>query len=139
MSYVEHIAKLSETFASHVPSDEFSTAEIQGYLLGCKGQPDQAVVGVAGWVKQETREKEEAYERKAKDKRKQSTHPNTAPPAMTSGTSYLPPLLPNVQQTELVIATNDEKPLSPSPAYEASEGEGVGQPSSERVALVISV
>lgn len=134
-SYGEHIAKLSETFASHVPSDEFSTAEIQGYLLGCKGQPEQAVMGAVGWIKQERREKEEAYERQAKEKRKLSA----MAPAMASGTSYLPSLLPNVEQTtgQLVMTTIDEKPLSPSPAYEASEG--VGQPSSEKVALVISV
>src|SRR5579875_927059 len=51
-SYVEGNTKLSETFASHVPPDEFSTAEIQGYLLGCKNQPEQAVAGIAEWVEQ---------------------------------------------------------------------------------------
>jgi len=133
ISYEEFIAKLSEAFASHVPPDEFSTAELQGYLLGCKKQPEQAVAGIAEWIeqerqyKQERRDREEATKRKAKEKRESLTRPNAlpVPPTLPSGASSLPLLLPTVGQTAENLLTgviNDEQPLSPSPAYEASEG-----------------
>ncbi|KAF9033593.1 hypothetical protein BJ165DRAFT_1515242 [Panaeolus papilionaceus] len=34
----QYLTHLSQLFASQIPADEFSTAELQGFLLGCKSQ-----------------------------------------------------------------------------------------------------
>ena len=57
-------------FAECVPDDEFTTAEIQGYLLTCKMKPLVALSGVAEWVERERSEKREREEREAKRKEK---------------------------------------------------------------------
>ncbi|KAF9473951.1 P-loop containing nucleoside triphosphate hydrolase protein [Pholiota conissans] len=57
------LASLSEQFAAHVPEHEFSTAELQGFLLSCKQQPEKAVKGIAAWVKMEKHEREEKQRR----------------------------------------------------------------------------
>ncbi|KAJ7713413.1 P-loop containing nucleoside triphosphate hydrolase protein [Mycena metata] len=48
---------LAEEFAETVPSQEFSTAELQGYLQGFKTQPVEAVRSVATWVEEERRDR----------------------------------------------------------------------------------
>lgn len=60
--------KLSEKFASFVPEQEFSTAELQGFLLTCKQEPEKAVAGVGAWVEQ-VREDREARMRKEEERR----------------------------------------------------------------------
>lgn len=60
--------KLSERFAAYVPEHEFSTAELQGFLLTCKQEPEKAVAGVAAWVEQ-VREEREARKRREEDRR----------------------------------------------------------------------
>ncbi|KDR78147.1 hypothetical protein GALMADRAFT_245174 [Galerina marginata CBS 339.88] len=52
------IKALAAQFASQVPQHEFSTAELQGYLLSCKKEPERAVADISGWVKQEREERE---------------------------------------------------------------------------------
>ncbi|KAJ3851015.1 P-loop containing nucleoside triphosphate hydrolase protein [Lentinula lateritia] len=68
---VQLITNLSNSFASQVPSHEFSVAELQGYLLGYKKQAEEAAVGVAAWIEQERRykrdEEEKANERRSKE------------------------------------------------------------------------
>ncbi|KAH8756042.1 BCS1 N terminal-domain-containing protein [Diaporthe sp. PMI_573] len=44
------IEELSEQFAAKIPSGEFSPAEIQGYLIRHKRQPEVAVAGTADWL-----------------------------------------------------------------------------------------
>ncbi|KAF8200279.1 P-loop containing nucleoside triphosphate hydrolase protein [Pholiota molesta] len=67
------LAALSQQFATHVPEHEFSTAELQGFLLSCKQQP-RSRRGHRGWVETEQREREEKQlreeERRAKAKEK---------------------------------------------------------------------
>ncbi|KAF6818020.1 mitochondrial chaperone bcs1 [Colletotrichum sojae] len=41
---------LSEEFAAKIPPAEFSPAELQGYLLHHRGNPEAAVVGAGDWV-----------------------------------------------------------------------------------------
>jgi chaperone BCS1 len=60
--------KLSEQFASYVPEHEFSTAELQGFLLTSKQEPEKAVAGVAAWV-EEVREEREARMRRVEERR----------------------------------------------------------------------
>ncbi|RAL13480.1 BCS1 and AAA domain-containing protein [Aspergillus homomorphus CBS 101889] len=52
-------AKLAQRFAALVPSGEFTAAEIQGYLLNHKADPQGALEGVEQWLKstQKVREK----------------------------------------------------------------------------------
>lgn len=58
------LAELGEEFASGVPEYEFSTAQLQGYLLTCKMQPVEAASGIRAWVKSEL---ETMKEKKEKD------------------------------------------------------------------------
>ena len=64
------IQALAEEFAEGVPEYEFSTAELQGYLLTCKKEPERAVEGISEWVKQERKDRMDRegreVERKAK-------------------------------------------------------------------------
>lgn len=51
------LRSLASQFSSAVPPHEFSTAELQGYLLGCKISPRQAAAGIATWVASEIDER----------------------------------------------------------------------------------
>ena len=61
---------MAEDFAQGVPEHEFSTAELQGYLLTCKREPEQAVQDVSKWVVQERKDKEDRKARDAERKAK---------------------------------------------------------------------
>ncbi|KAF8055199.1 P-loop containing nucleoside triphosphate hydrolase protein, partial [Lyophyllum atratum] len=61
---------LAAKFAEQIPEHEFSTAEIQGYLLSCKNEPLQAVAGVARWVARELGERREKAVREIEYKEK---------------------------------------------------------------------
>lgn len=67
---ISAIQRLAEKFAEGVPEHEFSTAELQGYLLTCKKEPEQAVEGIAGWVVQERKDREDRKVREAERKTK---------------------------------------------------------------------
>ncbi|KAJ6454366.1 P-loop containing nucleoside triphosphate hydrolase protein [Mycena sanguinolenta] len=64
------IEELASQFAEAVPDDEFSTAELQGYLQGYKTSPGDAARGVTAWVEQERadRKAREAREEERKSK-----------------------------------------------------------------------
>ncbi|KAK0185542.1 P-loop containing nucleoside triphosphate hydrolase protein [Armillaria mellea] len=62
----EQAEALYMDFADQIPSDEFSTAELQGYLLAHKKQPRQAVDDVNTWIEKERQERREKREREAK-------------------------------------------------------------------------
>ena len=64
------IQTLAEKFAEGVPEHEFSTAEMQGYLLSCKKEPEQAVEGISDWVVQERKERDNREVREAERKAK---------------------------------------------------------------------
>ncbi|KAK2764516.1 hypothetical protein FQN54_009211 [Arachnomyces sp. PD_36] len=51
------IASRAEQFASKIPEGKFTPAEIQGYLLKYKNDPDSAVESVADWVSSTLEEK----------------------------------------------------------------------------------
>jgi hypothetical protein len=59
------IQELSLTFSAQIPPDEFSTAELQGYLLGFKDDPEGAATGISAWVGQERIERKLKAERAA--------------------------------------------------------------------------
>jgi chaperone BCS1 len=64
------VEKLAGQFAERVPAHEFSPAEIQGYLLKHKRDPDAAVAGVEAWVVETRKEKKEKELMEAEEKRK---------------------------------------------------------------------
>jgi chaperone BCS1 len=64
------VEKLAELFADRIPAHEFSPAEIQGYLLKNKRDPDRAVAGAGAWVVETRKEKMEKELQEAEDKRK---------------------------------------------------------------------
>ncbi|KAJ7585054.1 mitochondrial chaperone BCS1 [Mycena floridula] len=48
---------LAARFASLVPPSEFTTAELQGFLLSCKKNPAQALLGISVWVEEERKDR----------------------------------------------------------------------------------
>ncbi|KAG6914941.1 hypothetical protein DXG01_014347 [Tephrocybe rancida] len=57
------IKDLAARFAAQIPDHEFSTAELQGLLLLCKDEPNQAIMKAAEWVDQ-TRAERSVLKRK---------------------------------------------------------------------------
>ncbi|KAI9758776.1 MAG: hypothetical protein M1835_000533, partial [Candelina submexicana] len=53
------IAELAARFSDNIPADEFTPAEIQGFLLKHKRSPEEAVQGAEEWVRVCRKEKEE--------------------------------------------------------------------------------
>lgn len=64
------LARLNEEFTASVPDHEFSTAELQGYLLSCKMMPEKGARGVKQWVEDERTQKLEKDMRIEAKKRK---------------------------------------------------------------------
>jgi chaperone BCS1 len=62
--------ELCSSFASAVPEHEFTAAELQGYLLTCKWDPETAVAGLGAWVEDERRQRTERLEREEREKGK---------------------------------------------------------------------
>ncbi|KAJ6256917.1 hypothetical protein Dda_7800 [Drechslerella dactyloides] len=68
--YHEKLNKLAHEFASRVPSGKFSPAQVQGYLLGHKSDPEEAMDCLDEWLESkvdEINQLEEA-EKKAKER-----------------------------------------------------------------------
>ena len=59
----ERIKLLAEEFADVMPHEEFSPAEVQGYLLKNKRHPERAIKGAAQWVIDTRAEKKKRAER----------------------------------------------------------------------------
>jgi chaperone BCS1 len=64
------LRRLNDDFTSHIPEHEFSTAELQGFLLSCKMMPEKAAKTIQGWVADERRQREEKQARIDAKKRK---------------------------------------------------------------------
>jgi chaperone BCS1 len=63
---VSYINSLSKVFAERIPIDTFSPAEIQGFLLKHKRNPEEAVKVAAAWAEREIVERKERAEKDAK-------------------------------------------------------------------------
>ncbi|KAL2150762.1 hypothetical protein VTH82DRAFT_7325 [Thermothelomyces myriococcoides] len=66
---IERVNELAEQFAAKIPAHEFSPAEIQGYLLKNKRDPEKAVEGAEDWVVATRKEKKEKELREAEERR----------------------------------------------------------------------
>jgi chaperone BCS1 len=64
------ISILAEEFAAKVPGHEFSPAELQGFMMKNKRDPDAAVAGAEQWVVDTRKEKKEKELKEAEEKRK---------------------------------------------------------------------
>ncbi|CAA7264031.1 unnamed protein product [Cyclocybe aegerita] len=64
------LSSLAASFASVIPEHEFSTAELQGYLLTFKKDPAGASHGAAAWIAQEQHDREERKRKEAEKKAK---------------------------------------------------------------------
>ncbi|EON99766.1 putative mitochondrial chaperone bcs1 protein [Phaeoacremonium minimum UCRPA7] len=70
------VDRLAEEFAAKIPSHEFSPAELQGYLMKNKRDPDAAVAGAQDWIISTRREKKEKELKEAEEKRKKEEEEN---------------------------------------------------------------
>jgi hypothetical protein len=64
----EELDTLAGEFATQTPNETYSVAELQGYLLNYKWDPQGAVGGMPQWIKEQREEKARIEE--AKNKRK---------------------------------------------------------------------
>ncbi|EIN08798.1 P-loop containing nucleoside triphosphate hydrolase protein [Punctularia strigosozonata HHB-11173 SS5] len=95
----DDLEALGAEFASSIPEHEFSTAEIQGYLLSCKSRPAQAAAGAKAWVERQRadrlakeereRERKAAKEAKAAQKGGAQTSAATSTPSRMLGMSVM--------------------------------------------------
>lgn len=99
----EELRTLAEIFASRIPEHHFSPAEIQGYLLAYKGTPSQALEGIAQWVTDEPRRKEQELDEKKRMLKEQKRRNKALKEQMAKG-GYpmnlpmdpgMPPMPPN--------------------------------------------
>lgn len=63
----EKVEGLSKEFADTIPGMVFSPAEIQGYLLKYKREPEKAISGAKEWVKETMTEKRKQAEKERKE------------------------------------------------------------------------
>ncbi|KAG6889201.1 hypothetical protein C0995_002661 [Termitomyces sp. Mi166 len=139
------INDLATRFSAQIPDHEFSTAEIQGFLLSCKKDPQCAVERAGEWIEGELAERREKAAReaerksKAQDKRDERerkqvdsamarvgegfgkifANGGTMPGRMVMGGDVIAPAPKPVKTLETVVpAETISTPVTPSPAYE---------------------
>jgi len=64
------LSELADQFSGNIPHQAFTTAELQGFLLLCKKQPELAVNTISEWVAGELAERKAKEEREAERRRK---------------------------------------------------------------------
>lgn len=107
------LVELAKEFASYVPEHEFSTAELQGYLLMCRKSPERAVSGISEWMeverkeRKERKEKEEERKQRSKEK-KEAKEAERLQDSLTriGGTVVIAP--PGPSNTSLYTVSNGE-------------------------------
>ncbi|KAL2262733.1 hypothetical protein VTK26DRAFT_271 [Humicola hyalothermophila] len=67
---VARVDELAAEFAAKIPAREFSPAEIQGFLLKHKRDPEKAVAGAEEWVANTRKERKKKELEEAEEKRK---------------------------------------------------------------------
>ncbi|TEB18258.1 P-loop containing nucleoside triphosphate hydrolase protein [Coprinellus micaceus] len=119
-----YLADLAESFSKGVPESEFSTAELQGYLLIHKREPLKAASCVGEWVASERKLREDKKkrdeEKKAKMKAKAQEMWGAGPMGggafggMRPSAPFTPPLPPPIPVVP-VAARSGDLPLLPTP------------------------
>lgn len=67
---VAKVERLAEEFAAKIPPHEFSPAELQGFLMKSKRNPEGAVAGAEAWMVETRKEKAENKLKEAEKQRK---------------------------------------------------------------------
>lgn len=102
-SLVHRILEMSLIFAEGVPHSEFTTAELQGYLLHHKKEPLMAVQNIGAWVNDERRLRDERAQReqeRALKQKKASPDQWCSPqPGYFNGPMMAPPTPPTPVST----------------------------------------
>ncbi|KAF7337377.1 p-loop containing nucleoside triphosphate hydrolase protein [Mycena sanguinolenta] len=62
----EVLSGLAKDFAVAIPAARYSIAQLQGYLLNTKNDPEGAVAGIGAWIEAQEKEKREIEELKQK-------------------------------------------------------------------------
>ncbi len=62
-SKLAEIQKLAEAFAAEIPDGRFSAAEIQGFLIGHRKDPKEAVDSIRSWVERNGKSSEDPEDR----------------------------------------------------------------------------
>ncbi|KAF7332904.1 p-loop containing nucleoside triphosphate hydrolase protein [Mycena venus] len=60
------LSRLAKEFASAIPASRYSIAQLQGYLLTSKNDPEGAVAGIGAWIEAQEKERREMEELKQK-------------------------------------------------------------------------
>ncbi|KAJ7096849.1 P-loop containing nucleoside triphosphate hydrolase protein [Mycena epipterygia] len=63
------LAALAREFAAAIPPNRYSIAQLQGYLLSSKNDPQGALVGIGGWIEKQEAERREMDELKKRRRR----------------------------------------------------------------------
>ncbi|KAJ7083920.1 P-loop containing nucleoside triphosphate hydrolase protein [Mycena crocata] len=63
------LAALAKQFAAAIPASKYSIAQLQGYLLSSKNDPEGAVAGISAWIEAQEKERREMDELKQKRRR----------------------------------------------------------------------
>lgn len=113
----QEITSLASQFSSAVPEEEFSTAELQGYLLSCKKEPKCAVAEFNVWIEEQRKEREEKRIREEERKEKRLVRERQLININTNPMSQAP--LPPVPGSALLTTAkavdgNIEAPVVPS-------------------------
>ncbi|TGZ83688.1 P-loop containing nucleoside triphosphate hydrolase protein [Ascodesmis nigricans] len=80
----EKVSCKARRFAELVPAGVFTPAEIQGFLLSYKGQPQKALEKVASWVEGKNRKKSGRNKLKLRRNGRNNPPPNIMPPSPPS-------------------------------------------------------
>ncbi|KAJ7484956.1 P-loop containing nucleoside triphosphate hydrolase protein [Mycena galericulata] len=65
----DELAALAKEFAAAIPPSRYSIAQLQGYLLSSKNDPEGALAGIGAWIAAQEAEKREMDELKQKRRR----------------------------------------------------------------------
>ena len=111
---LSEVKDLAAAFASHIPPRTFSTAELQGFLLLCKNQPELARKNITAWVEAELMQRKEKeqreWERKKEKEKRGAMGGGGMQDAMAARLAVMYGL-PSVPPT----------PTTPTPAYADSQ------------------
>ncbi|KAF8636082.1 hypothetical protein AX17_003788 [Amanita inopinata Kibby_2008] len=84
------LEEFAKSFASRVPEDEFTTAELQGYLLSRRKSPELAVKQVQHWVEAERVERVRRREAMEKEEQKRKSRLSERGSALAGGAGPVP-------------------------------------------------
>ncbi|KAF9528853.1 hypothetical protein CPB83DRAFT_853845 [Crepidotus variabilis] len=135
--------ELATSFAASIPPHEFSTAELQGYLLTWKKSPSVATEGADEWVKMEQADREARKERdevKRKERAKAASRREERETERLRGRLGLGPLTPGGSNVAGFIggpgaSTTSLAVVSP-PVGDAPNGMGMVTPPTTTASLI---